>query len=251
MVDTVVEHETTDDIKWPDGKIGPRLIVSLYTKTKETDLFETENWGLLNRDIHYIGPRDCWQKLTSQFTLESVTDTHTEPWANFDRQQLIQERGHYLDAEDMNDMFVQYDLAYPSGSYDSTIRIHSSHVRLEDALHLKDVSYIDDFYLHVGGEAISFTQMNLSVSEKGIATTPSSGLSLYTAGLPWTQIDSSGVGYFGPPLYTSATYSTDFHDYEAPDPHLGLYFHSVTGIKVEPPHQFNLHTLGIMSWFRV
>ena len=147
VVDTVVEHETTNEIKWPDGKIGPRLIVSLYTKTKETDLFETENWGLVNRDIHYIGPRDCWQKLTSQFTLESVTDTHTEPWANFDRQQLIQERGHYLDAEDMNDMFVQYDLAYPSGSYDSTIRIHSSHVRLEDALHLKDVSYIDDFYL--------------------------------------------------------------------------------------------------------
>ena len=248
-VDTVVEHETTNDITWPDGKVGPRLIVSLYTKTKETDLFDSENWGLLNRDIHYIGPRDCWQKIISEFTIDSYRDTETEPWANFDRQQILKQRGHYLSSKDMNDMFVQYDLAYPSGSYDSTIRIHSSHVRLENALHLKDVAYIDDFNLHVTSEAISFGQMNLSVSEKGIIDTPSSGLSLHTAGLPWTKIDSSGVGYFGPPLYTSATYSTDFHDYDPPDPHLGLYFHSVTGIKVEPPEQFNLHTIGIMSWF--
>jgi len=248
-VDTVIEHETTNDITWPDGKVGPRLIVSLYTKTKETDLFDSQNWGLLNRDIHYIGPRDCWQKIISEFTIDSYRDTETEPWANFDRQQILKQRGHYLSSKDMNDMFVQYDLAYPSGSYDSTIRIHSSHVRLENALHLKDVAYADDFNLHVTSEAISFGQMNLSVFEKGIIDTPSSGLSLYTTGLPWTKIDSSGVGYFGLPLYTSASYSTDFHDYDAPDPHLGLYFHSVTGIKVEPPEQFNLHTIGIMSWF--
>ena len=251
VVDTVVEHETTDDIVWPDGKIGPRLIVSLYTKTKETDLFESTNWGLLNRDIHYIGPRDCWQKLNSQFTLESIRDTETEPWANFSRSQLIKERGHYYKNHDVNDMFVQYDLAYPSGSYDSTIRIHSSHVRIEDALHMKDVAYADDFNLSVSGESIAFGKVDLHMPYvKDTITTPSSGLSLYCSGLDWLSIDSSGVGYFGPPLFTSGTYRTDVQDYTAPEPYAPLYFHSVTGIKVEPPHQFNLFTSTVPGWLR-
>jgi len=251
VVDTVVEHDTTDNIVWPDGKVGPRLIVSLYTKTKETDLFESTNWGLLNRDIHYIGPRDCWQKLNSQFTLESIRDTETEPWANFSRSQLLKERGHYHKSHDVNDMFVQYDLAYPSGSYDSTIRIHSSHVRIEDALHMKDIAYADDFNLSVSGESIAFGKMDLHMPYvKDTITTPSSGMSLYCSGLDWLSIDSSGVGYFGPPLFTSGTYRTDVHDYTAPEPYAPLYFHSVTGIKVEPPHQFNLFTSTVPGWLR-
>lgn len=251
VVDTVVEHETTDNIVWPDGKIGPRLIVSLYTKTKETDLFENTNWGLLNRDIHYIGPKDCWQKLNSQFTLESIRDTETEPWANFSRSQLLKEREHYHESQDVNDMFVQYDLAYPSGSYDSTIRIHSSHVRIEDALHMKDVVYADDFNLSVSGQAIAFGKVDLHIPYvKDTVTTPSSGLSLYCSGLDWLSIDSSGVGYFGPPLFTSGTYRTDVQDYTAPEPYVPLYFHSVTGISVEPPYQFNLFTSTVPGWLR-
>jgi len=214
-VDTIVEHDTTGDIQWPDGNVGPKVIVSLYTKRKETDLFDTTNWGLINRDYHHIGPEDCWRKLTSKFTVGTITDKTTEPWSNFNRDQLVKETDHHLYSNDINDMFLQYDLAYPSGNFKSQIRMHSAEVRLEDALHLKDVLYVDDFILYTSGEPKAFEQMNLfcqepiysTVTEMNIfasgGTMPhiSGGMNLYSSGIgelsawPMSLFTTTPIGF--------------------------------------------------------
>lgn len=197
-VDTIVEHDTTGDIQWPDGNVGPKIIVSLYTKRKETDLFDTTNWGLINRDYHYVGPDDCWQKLTSKFTVGNITDKTTEPWSNFNRDQLIKETDHYLYSNDINDMFLQYDLAYPSGDFKSQVRMHSAEVRLEDALHLKDVLYVDDFILYASGEPKAFKEMNLFCQEPIYSNTAE--INIFASGgfLPYMSggmnLCSSGIG---------------------------------------------------------
>lgn len=134
-VDTILEHDTYNDIVWSDGKVGPRLIVSLYTSSKEPQTYPTTNYGLINRQIHYLEPSGCWRKIRTVFEPNSFFDDTTEPWSNFAANQRITEFNHKYFSRDIDDMFVQYDLAYPSGSaFESTIKIHSVDVKLVDAL---------------------------------------------------------------------------------------------------------------------
>lgn len=134
-VDTILEHDTYNDIVWSDGKVGPRLIVSLYTSSKEPQTYPTTNYGLINRQIHYLEPSGCWRSIRTVFEPNSFFDDTTEPWSNFAASQRITEFNHKYFSRDIDDMFVQYDLAYPSGSaFESTIKIHSVDVKLVDAL---------------------------------------------------------------------------------------------------------------------
>lgn len=233
-VDSIVEYSSTEDIRWPDGNIGPRLVVSLYTMNKESDLFETRNYGLINRDIHYLPPDLCWQKINSRFTVKSVQDTETEPWANFVREQIVNESNHYRYSNDVNNMFVQYDLAYPSGNYSSKINIHSCHVRLEDALHLSDILYIDDFNLAVSGESVSREYLGLAFPDAfDYSSSPAvSGLVLYTSGVTPSAL-SSEVN-----LFSSGAYIIN----NGNNP-LKLYMHNF-GVEEIGPNEFNLHSVG-------
>jgi len=196
-VDTIIEQDGVGDILWPDGNVGPKLIVSLYTKRKETDLFDSTNWGLINRDFHYIAPDDCWRKRTSRFTVQSVRD-ESEPWASFNRSQLVKETNHHHYSNNINEMFVQYDLAYPSGNFESRIRMHSAEVRLENALHLKDVLYVDDFILYTSGEPVVNEEMNLYCQEPIYSS--GTDMNIFASGglMPVTSgrmnLISSGVG---------------------------------------------------------
>jgi len=134
-VDTILEHDTYNHIIWPDGKVGPRLIVSLYTSSKEPRTYPTTNYGLINRQIHYLEPSGCWRSIRTVFDPSSFFDETTEPWSNFATSQRLTEFNNKYFSKDIDDMFVQYDLSYPSGSpFESTIKIHAVDVKLVDAL---------------------------------------------------------------------------------------------------------------------
>jgi hypothetical protein len=189
VVDTVIQYETFNDIVWSDGKIGPKLIVSLYTKNQEpVDRPSKVNWGLINRHTHYLEPSGCWEKLSSTFDFNDLIDT-SEPWANFDPERNASEFNTKYYSTDINDMFLQYDLVYPSGrAFEATIKIHSANVRLENALVQANSvtagpSNNTQFNLVCSGESISLTNINLYSygldNASGVG-----GLNLFSSGMP-------------------------------------------------------------------
>ena len=137
-VDTIIHHRSSGTIEWPDcgpdPAEGPRLVVSLYTKRKEPYWVPNEsNWGLINRAIHYVEPSSCIMKLTSKFDYKNLIDD-SEQWALFPREPRLTEFTEKYYSQDVDDMFLQYDLVYPSGGpFDSNIDVHSAHVRMDDA----------------------------------------------------------------------------------------------------------------------
>ena len=196
VVETILEHETQDLISWPDGNLGPKLIVSLYTKNQEPVSYPTENWGLINRDIHYLKPSGCWRRIDSTFTYDNFFD-ESEAWALFPQERRLTEFNKKYYSQDVNDMFLQYDLVYPSGSaFDSRINIHSAHVRLEDAF-VSPTQMSGEVPLTVSGELrpreilpmhsisichISNRESGVSVCEDILGGSIPSGLCLYTEG---------------------------------------------------------------------
>ena len=141
VVETILEHKTdTNNIVWEDGSIGPKLIVSLYTKTKEPEYLKTfvpefsePNWGLINRDIHYLEPSSCLIRVDSKFTYDSYCDK-SEKWALFPYNARLSEFKEKFYSTDVDDMFLQYDIVYPSGpAFHSRLDMFSAHVRAEDA----------------------------------------------------------------------------------------------------------------------
>jgi len=152
VVETVLEHRADNDIQWPECKPttfhlcnehkhayqdhykGPRLVVSLYTKKKEPYWTPNEsNWGLINRSIHYIQPSSYMVRLDSKFDYQNLIDD-SEQWALFPAEPRLTEFTEKYYSQDVDDMFLQYDLVYPSGgAFDSNIDIHSAHVRMDEA----------------------------------------------------------------------------------------------------------------------
>ena len=195
VVETVLEHETNDNIVWSDGQIGPKLIVSLYTKRQEPYWVPDENnWGLINRSIHYVEPSSCFMRVDSTFTYDSLID-ESEEWALFPREPRLKEFGEKYFSQDVDDMFLQYDLVYPSGSaFKSRINVHSAHVRLEDAYVLATPSnetlnvttsggYPVQEYVNLMLEARTFASGNtLNLYTVGPILVQNSGMSFYTSG---------------------------------------------------------------------
>ena len=88
VVESVIEHKTQDSIVWSDcdNKVGPKLIVSLYTKNQEPYFSKFSpnqpNWGLVNRKSHYLEPSSCLIRLDSTFSYEDLDDD-SEKWSIF------------------------------------------------------------------------------------------------------------------------------------------------------------------------
>ena len=167
VVETVIEHKTEDDIKWPTcediSPSGPRMIVSLYTKKQEPYWTADEpNWGLVNRKIHYIKPNSCLIKLESTFSYEDIVD-ETEEWAIFPKEPRLKDFSERYFKDDVNQMFVQYDLVYPSGpAFESKLEMHSSHVRMAD-VNIHDVDVSGNINLNVSGGFPVSSQINLNI----------------------------------------------------------------------------------------
>jgi hypothetical protein len=136
LVDTVLEHVTHDDITWNDGNIGPKLIVSLYTPHKNNSSKPYKNPGLINRFTHYLKPSGCIHKISSMFDFSSLYNEDSEEWNEFDQTLNSSELKEKFFFNDVQNMFLQYDIIYPSGlPYDSTINILGTNVILTEALH--------------------------------------------------------------------------------------------------------------------
>ncbi len=226
VVETIMQYAASNDIIWPDGKLGPRVIVSLYTPTKEARSFDSSNFGLINRKIHHISPDECWFKLESTFDINDLMDDTSEPWSNFRQENTISEFNHKYYSNDINQMFVQYDLVYPSGTFESHIKLHTVNVRLKDAL-CKPQMFNDILNLCNSGDSLSqdvlplslpsvFDSLNnfsepLTLFASGYIVPISSGLmNLYSSGV--YHVDNSLN------LYTTAFQST------RPIQNFGSYF---------------------------
>jgi hypothetical protein len=198
-VNTVIQQENGGDILWPNGNRGAKLIVSLYTPAKESELIPSVNYGLLSRDVHYLNPEDCWIKTKSLFTISQYKDNDSEPWAYFDKTITSKELQENYFNREIDEMFVQYDLVYPSGSYGySKVKIHSLDVSLENALLFEENANAKQ-NLVCSGDAYSQNHVDISTAGYGIAIA-NSGLNLYASGVDYTTL-SSGID-----LVSSGTY---------------------------------------------
>lgn len=161
-VDTIINYETHNDILWSDGNVGPKLIVSLYTPNKEPKSYPTTNYGLINRYTHYLKPSGCYEIITSKFDFNSLID-ESEPWAKFNKDQYLNEFNHKYFSKDVDDMFLQYDLVFPSGKpFESILKIYGVNVRLEDAL-VTPSSIYNNLNISVSGEQVTRSSVNLSM----------------------------------------------------------------------------------------
>ena len=197
VVESVIKHESSGDLVWPDcdSPEGPRLIVSLYTKNKDPYWNPDEpNWGLVNRKVDYIPPSACIFRFDATFTYDDICET-SEEWAIFPEEPRIREFGETYFSDDVNDMFVQYDLVYPSGpAFNSRLELHSSHVRMADANILSlDDSGVMNLYASGGFAAEEF--FNLVCGEFPTSGTNSLPLLIGTP-LPLDNLeDTSGSGF--------------------------------------------------------
>ena len=219
VVETVLEHNTYNDIIWSDGKVGPKLIVSLYTTNKDPKTYEADNYGLINRDIHYLKPSGCWRRIDSKFTYDNLLDK-SESWALFPQEKVLTEFDHKYYSEDINNMFLQYDLVYPSGdSFNSRINIHSAHVRLEDAF-INPTESNQNLKLTTSGEKREREQLNMSmaglcsISNFDLGHSLCSGITqnLYPSGLPLylLPVSESGIIGSGLNLYASGSLPVEY-----------------------------------------
>jgi len=198
VVESVIQHSYSGALNiWDEGtcleEIGPKLIVSLYTKSKESYWGDPNPYGLVNRKIHYIEPSSCIMRLDSTFSYDDICETK-EDWALFDNESLLDEFGEKYFTDDINQMFVQYDLVYPTGSpFRSRLELHSSHVRMADA----NISPLDSsgvMNMYASGAFAQSGIMNLFAKHELVSMndslqllieTPlylSSGMNLYTSG---------------------------------------------------------------------
>ena len=241
VVETVLEHTTNHDITWSGGQVGPKLIVSLYTKKQEPYYDTTNpNWGLINRSTHYLEPSGGIHRLDSTFTYDDVCDK-SEEWATFPIEATLKEFKEKYFSQDVDDMFLQYDVVYPSGGvFESTIDIHTAHVRMENP-YMNPTA--DSGILNIatsGGNVVDARDLMLSLYN---GPSPASGeLTLYTIGP--IQVENSGL-----PLHTSGLFAsrgefnlftTNFMTIEQS----GLTLSTSGKMPIEQSGAVNLHTLG-------
>lgn len=176
-VNTVMQHLCDEDIVWPDGKVGAKIIVSLYTKSRENPFRPSPNWGLVNRKVHYVTPEDCWIKLKSNLSYDDIT-SNDEPWANFASEKLSEESKETYFLNDISKMFIQYDVVYPTGTFHSVIRFNSLDVTIGDML-VKKATRIEDMPLYASGDLEYRERMPLYAESAGLVK---SDVDLYVSG---------------------------------------------------------------------
>lgn len=229
QVNTVLQHESFGDVVWDNGEVGAKIIVSLYTPAKESELLPTKNYGLISRSTHYVSSEDCWTKIASRFTINDVKDSSSEPWSYFEKSITKQELKENYFAREIDEMFIQYDIVYPSGTYSqSEIIIHSLDVSLYGALQ-EERTISNQLAIYASGDAYSEGSFNLYADCYGSKV---GDMNLYSSGVPYIlnsadmNLVTSGtyqesnhiplysftVGTFPPPAFGSATFGSD------PDP---------------------------------
>ena len=135
-VDTIIEHKIDSELTWSDGSVGGKLIVSLYTPNKDNPLLSLTNPGLVNRCTHYLLPDLCVHKISSEFKFADLINTDTEDWSEYDQSLNTSEFYEKYFADDVQKMFLQYDIVYPAGTaYDARVSIFAATVKFIRPLH--------------------------------------------------------------------------------------------------------------------
>jgi len=201
VVDTIIDHTTDSTILWDDGSIGPKLIVSLYTKNQDPYWTPDQpNWGLINRYTHYLAPSSCLIKLKSVFDYDSLTDT-SESWSVFPSEPRVSDFKEKFFSQDIDDMFLQYDLVYPSGgAFTSRLNVHSSHVRLDRAF-VSATTNSGILGLRASGNP-SPVSGTLNLFTGNAITVSGNTFNLYTVGP--LQVGSSGMNIYTSGMFVSA-----------------------------------------------
>ena len=111
-------------------------------------------------------------RVDSKFTYDSLLN-NSENWALFPNETKTKDFKERYFSQDVDDMFLQYDLVYPSGpSYESRINIHTAHVRMDDAL-INRAPDSGIMTLNTSGNLRPQAYLNLNFPYSGF---PSSGL---------------------------------------------------------------------------
>jgi len=251
MVETVFEHISSGNIIWPNGERGPKLIVSLYTTNKDPSSYSAKNFGLINRGIHYLENKNYIGLLQTGFDFDSFVD-ESESWSIFPEEKRISEFNHKYFSSDLDKMFIQYDIAYPSGTpYESRLRINSVNVKLNNYISKQqdNNSFIDfvtngqkyefNFLdLVVRPHEESFDNLILNVSGGPIYKVDPQVVSLYISSV-------SGLDQNSIPIYIGGSVGNSFGSddmlFGSIDPNaINLY---ISGQYVD--NEFlNLHTVG-------
>ena len=130
VAELMVEHRTSNSFVWDDGAEGAKFIVSLYTDNQHSDT--KENMGLISRKTFNLSS-GCMKRLDVTFDYDDMID-ETETWSTYPQDRLWTEMEHKYYKDDISKMFMQIDLAYPSGDkFDSVIDVYAAHVRLDEA----------------------------------------------------------------------------------------------------------------------
>jgi hypothetical protein len=117
VAETIIDYSQEGDIIWVDGKVGPKLTVTLFSNT----LGAGES-GIINRKEFYLDPYISWEKLECTFDPEDY-------WGYNKPSIFNEEFTHRISKDVLNDMFVQYDVEIPSSNYfRSKINIHAINV---------------------------------------------------------------------------------------------------------------------------
>lgn len=257
-IETILEHDTYDNLTWPNGQRGPKFIISLYSPTQDNPEFPSKLLGVVNRSIHYLEPSGCIRKITSKFTFDDILDT-SEPWANFEPIAYSREFREKYFLNDINSMFLQYDIVYPSGSpYNSKIKIHNTNIKSHNAIYLSETKD-DNISLFVSGDKYQFDFLNLFGPENG--TPINQDFSLYVNSNPPVIVHDSGLklfidssGYFVNPEFlnlrivgngtvSSSTFEQTFGSMFGSSPIMGL------GLSISGQYMSDivvpLHTYGM------
>ena len=202
IVDTIINHQSSGNINWSRCDVGPKLIVSLYTR-KQEPYWGGENYGLVNRTTHYVEPSpSAIIKLESQFTHSDVCDK-SEGWAFFQPEQIVKDFGERIFSDDIDDMFLQYDVVYPSSDgFMSKLQIHSAHIRTENAF-ITPLQSSGNLELSTRG-ILGFENTNLDMFIDAVSgMIQDSGFALYVSGeqpvLYSGQINLYAFGVIGSP----------------------------------------------------
>ena len=183
VVDTVIQSSIDEEVNWNDGNTGPKLIVSLYAPQKDPTTYVESNFGLVNRHYHYLPSNGCMQKISSTFDYNDWIDK-SEPWAEFNSRTASTEFDHKFYSDDIDKMFIQYDIAFPSGNkFSSNIKLHSVNLNLENVLASGSPVFSSGFALFASGNTIAADGLELFVDALvNISGAAPSGLSLYASG---------------------------------------------------------------------
>jgi hypothetical protein len=163
LVETILEYTSSGNVIWPNGKTGPKLIVSLYTTNKDPSSYSAKNFGLINRGVHYLDSKDAIVMLQTGFDFNSFVDD-SESWSMFPEEKRITEFNHKYFSKDLDDMFIQYDIEYPSGNpYYSNLRINTVNVSLNNYISKKQ-NFQTSVDIITNGAQYEFNFLNFVVS---------------------------------------------------------------------------------------